>query len=168
MTLDDPASVVAVLRTLKPTQQGLRPGRHFTLGVDGYCQVTSPLRRYLDLVNHRQIKASLRRRAPAHTDGDLNGLIATSEEATGRARRAMSDTRRSWLLRYMNEHPDRTWTATVIRSLGKRWLAEIDELAFQVAFMPSGWVNPGQSVALTVRKIDLETDVLRIDEAPRG
>ncbi len=168
MTLDDPASVVAVLRTLKPTQQGLRPGRHFTLGVDGYCQVTSPLRRYLDLVNHRQIKSSLRRRAPAHTDGEINGLIASSEEATGRARRAMSDTRRNWLLRYMSVHPDRHWKATVIRSLGKRWLAEIDELAFQVAFVPSGWVNPGQSVQLAVRKIDLETDVLRIDEVARG
>jgi exoribonuclease-2 len=168
MTLDDPASVVAVLRTLKPTQQGLRPGRHFTLGVDGYCQVTSPLRRYLDLVNHRQIKSSLRRRGPAHTDGEINGLIATSGEATGRARRAMSDTRRNWLLRYMSAHPDRQWRATVIRTLGKRWLAEIDELAFQVAFIPSGWVNPGKSVQLVVRKIDLETDVLRIDEVPRG
>ncbi len=168
VTLDDPASVVAVLRTLKPTQQGLRPGRHFTLGVDGYCQVTSPLRRYLDLINHRQLKASLRRRAPAHTNSDLNALVAASEEATGRARRAMSDTRRSWLLRYMSEHPGRRWRATVIRSLGRRWLAEIDELAFQVPFVPSGWVNPGQTVRLEVRKLDLDMDQVRIEEAPRG
>ena len=80
----------------------------------------------------------------------------------------MSDTRRSWLLRYIQGHPERLWRATVIRSLGKRWLAEIDELAFQVAFTPSGWVNPGQTVRLKVRTIDVEADVLRLDEAKRG
>jgi exoribonuclease-2 len=164
----DPAAIVAILRTLKPTQQGVRPGRHYTLGVDGYCQVTSPLRRYLDLVNHRQIKARIRHRPPPHTEGDLHVLVTQSEEATSRARRAMSNTRRQWLLRHMAASARKTWTGSVIRPVGKRWLAEIGDLAFQVAFLPSGWVTPGQRVELVVRKIDPEGDVLRIDEAPRG
>jgi exoribonuclease-2 len=166
--MGDPAAIVAILRTLKPTQQGVRPGRHYTLGVDGYCQVTSPLRRYLDLVNHRQIKARLRHRPPPHTAGDLHALVAQSEEATSRARRAMSSTRRQWLLRHMAASPQRSWSASVIRPIGKRWLAEIGSLAFQVAFLPSGWVTPGQSVELEVKKNDPEADVLRLDEVPRG
>ena len=124
-------------------------------------------------------KQRSRHRRPASSDRQLRCLahdaadrtaaeLAASEEATGRARRAMSDTRRSWLLRYMSEHPGRRWRATVIRSLGRRWLAEIDELAFQVPFVPSGWVNPGQTVRLEVRKLDLDMDQVRIEEAPRG
>ena len=80
----------------------------------------------------------------------------------------MSNTRRQWLLRHMAASPQKTWTGSVIRPIGKRWLAEIGCLAFQVAFLPSGWVTPGQRVELVVKKIDPEGDVLRLDEAPRG
>ena len=39
---------------------GATPRRHGGLGVDAYVQFTSPIRRYLDLVAHAQVKAFLR------------------------------------------------------------------------------------------------------------
>ncbi|KAG6363219.1 hypothetical protein INS49_008315 [Diaporthe citri] len=42
-----------------PDEVSTRPGPHFILGVDAYAKVTSPLRRYSDLVAHWQIEQAL-------------------------------------------------------------------------------------------------------------
>lgn len=42
-----------------PDEVSSRPGPHFILGVDAYAKVTSPLRRYSDLVAHWQIEHAL-------------------------------------------------------------------------------------------------------------
>ena len=47
---------------------GATPRRHGGLGVDAYVQFTSPIRRYLDLVAHAQVKAFLRQEASTVTD----------------------------------------------------------------------------------------------------
>ena len=45
------------------------PGRHSGLGLDAYVQVTSPLRRYLDLLAHQQLRLHLQGRPPIeHAD----------------------------------------------------------------------------------------------------
>lgn len=40
-------------------EMSTKPGPHFIIGVDAYAKVTSPLRRYSDLVAHWQIEAAL-------------------------------------------------------------------------------------------------------------
>jgi hypothetical protein len=42
-----------------PDEMSTRPGPHFVMGVDAYTKVTSPLRRYSDLVAHWQIEHAL-------------------------------------------------------------------------------------------------------------
>ncbi|KAG8164596.1 hypothetical protein KVR01_004871 [Diaporthe batatas] len=42
-----------------PDEMSTKPGPHFILGVEAYAKVTSPLRRYSDLVAHWQIEAAL-------------------------------------------------------------------------------------------------------------
>lgn len=42
-----------------PDEMSTKPGPHFVLGADAYAKVTSPLRRYSDLVAHWQIEAAL-------------------------------------------------------------------------------------------------------------
>ena len=46
-------------RTMTASQPSSQPGRHAGLGLDQYVQATSPLRRYLDLVVHQQLRAFL-------------------------------------------------------------------------------------------------------------
>lgn len=49
----------AFYRLLGADQLSTRPGPHFLMGVDGYAKVTSPLRRYSDLLAHWQIENAL-------------------------------------------------------------------------------------------------------------
>lgn len=50
----------AQLRTLLGADElSTMPGRHFLMGVEGYAKVTSPLRRYSDLLAHWQIENAL-------------------------------------------------------------------------------------------------------------
>ncbi|RME79406.1 MAG: RNB domain-containing ribonuclease, partial [Planctomycetota bacterium] len=48
-----------VRRFLKRSELTPHPASHFTLGLEAYLQATSPIRRYSDLVNQRQLKSTL-------------------------------------------------------------------------------------------------------------
>jgi hypothetical protein len=57
---------VGVLPLLRPATVSTAPdGGHASLGLRAYAQVTSPLRRYLDLIAHHQIRATLAAEAGA-------------------------------------------------------------------------------------------------------
>ncbi|MFO0750701.1 MAG: ribonuclease catalytic domain-containing protein, partial [Myxococcota bacterium] len=62
--IDDPARQYELLRRLKPSQLKTTADAHFTLGVGAYTQLTSPIRRYADLLMHQQIAAVLRTGRP--------------------------------------------------------------------------------------------------------
>ena len=57
---DSLSGMFALRRTLKHSQYRSGPAPHGGLGLPAYTQVTSPLRRYLDLVAHQQLREYLR------------------------------------------------------------------------------------------------------------
>ena len=52
---EGPARDAAIKRCLSRGLQGTSPLPHFSLGLDAYVQATSPIRRYADLIAHRQL-----------------------------------------------------------------------------------------------------------------
>jgi exoribonuclease-2 len=67
---EDPLFPLKAVRFLRSSRIGNSPEPHMLLGLDVYVQVTSPIRRYLDLVLQRQLSSYL----------DGNGLYYTIEE----------------------------------------------------------------------------------------
>uniref|UniRef100_A0A0E0JQW3 RNB domain-containing protein n=1 Tax=Oryza punctata TaxID=4537 RepID=A0A0E0JQW3_ORYPU len=63
---------ISVLRAAEMDFQ--KPVPHGVLGIPGYVQFTSPIRRYVDLLAHYQIKAFLRGESPPYSAGDLEGM----------------------------------------------------------------------------------------------
>jgi exoribonuclease-2 len=129
------------------------PAAHEGLGVTGYAWASSPLRRYVDLVNQRQLIAAARGEAPPYRAGDERLLAAMRDfemahEAYGEFQRQME---RYWCLRWLIQERAQTVTATVIRES----LARFEELPLvaRVPSMPP--LDPGSRVELAVAGIDL-------------
>ncbi len=60
-----------------------RPGEHQGLGVTHYLWASSPLRRYSDLVNQRQLIATVENARPPYADNDAELFAALADfEAT--------------------------------------------------------------------------------------
>ncbi|GAB7080925.1 RNB domain-containing ribonuclease [Megalodesulfovibrio paquesii] len=84
-----PQDIYRAMRGIGATGLELAPRRHATLGESMYAPVSSPLRRYVDLINQAQLVGMLQG-APAFSREQLEGLlpaIQTGAETTGRVQR---------------------------------------------------------------------------------
>ena len=59
------------------------PGPHRGLAAQAYCHFTSPLRRYADLVVHRQVRALLAGETPPYGTAELDALATWLDARTG-------------------------------------------------------------------------------------
>jgi len=162
----DPASQYDVLRRLKPSTMGTRPARHFTLAVDAYCQLTSPLRRYTDLVMHQQLAGWLRSGFPPLSSGDLEARARAVESAVSAIRRVEAESRRFWALRWLEAHPGAELTARAVREAGRRWIVEIMELAIQVPMALPRRPVLGEPMTVVATRVDARADRLTLKPCP--
>lgn len=125
------AEMFAVRKTLKRSQQTSIPAPHAGLGLEVYARATSPLRRYLDLVVHQQLRAFLR---GEETLGEEEVLerVGAAEAVTGGARQAERLARRHWTLVYLLQHPDWRGTGVLVDKRGARGTVLIPELSLEV------------------------------------
>ena len=104
------------------------PGPHDGLGVERYAWSTSPLRRYVDLVNQRQMIAVLRgETAPyGRTDVDLFTIVSQFEAIYGLYSDFQTRMERYWSLRWILQEKLTSIEAIVV----KGDLVRIDGLPF--------------------------------------
>ncbi|ABW29782.1 ribonuclease R family protein [Acaryochloris marina] len=114
----------AIRSCMPRSEVSISPARHASLGLDCYCQVTSPIRRYADLVAHFQIKAHLRDEELPFSKTDLTTLIPSVTTAAYEATLLERQTNRYWSLEYLRQHGQTVWPAMVLR-----WLREHENLA---------------------------------------
>ena len=103
--LDGLAGQMALLRSMKPRQQKSVPGPHAGLGLDLYAPVTSPLRRYLDLVLHQQLRAYHQGELLLDEAAVLE-RVGAAEAVSGSIRSAERRSNRHWTLVYLQQNPD--------------------------------------------------------------
>jgi len=147
-----------MLRSLKRAELSTTPEPHWGLGVVGYSQVTSPLRRFQDFLAHVQIKGFLReRKAPLDAArilrafGDLeaqaDALLTTEREA-----------KRYWVLKWLARSIGREVEGEVVAVQGSRALVELDETALIFPLPGMGHIAPGSRVRARVREVDPRRD----------
>jgi exoribonuclease-2 len=131
----DPSSRSPVRTQLKPER-----APHRDLGVDGYTQVTSPLRRYGDLVMQRQIVAFLQTGKPQYSQTDLWARAMSIEEMTRRIQRLESRADFYWKCVYLSQHLGEAYTAQIGRNHGHstRLILQILDLDLRLFVPPSG------------------------------
>ncbi|MGD0673418.1 MAG: ribonuclease catalytic domain-containing protein [Candidatus Binatus sp.] len=85
----------------------LHPEYHAGIGLDFYAQLSSPIRRYADLVMQRQLLGALKNRdnqTPIYTVDELLTVLAGAENAEASGRELERRAKRYWILRYLERH----------------------------------------------------------------
>lgn len=155
---DDLVASWARRKTLSRTRFQAAPAPHSGMGLDLYTQATSPMRRYLDLVVHQQIRAFLLEHEPL-TGQAIAARIAESQQNTSATRLAERNSRRHHLLRYIAVQPERLWHGVVVERRGARATVLMPELALDVQLtIPH---KEGSQVTLRLLDVDLPNLSLR-------
>ncbi len=147
--------VAAIYRvqTVGKVRMSVHAEAHEGLGVAAYAWMSSPLRRYVDLLNQWQLAAALSgRRAPfTRASEGLLAALRAFEVAYARYDEHQSAMENYWCLRWLQQESVRSVTGVVLREN----LVRFDELplAARVASLPA--LAPGTRVRLDVGEIDL-------------
>ncbi|CAN6471801.1 unnamed protein product [Victoria cruziana] len=143
-----------------------KPIRHGLLGLSGYVQFTSPIRRYLDLLAHYQVKAFLRKDSPPFSAGQLEGIASMTNANVRIAKKLSSDSLRYWLLEFLRQQPKgRKYRALVLRFIKDRLAALLlMEIGIQASASVSIGVQIGDEVHIQVEESHPRDDILTVKE----
>ena len=154
----EPLRRFRMLRKLRPATVSVEPGFHGALGLDPYCQATSPLRRYLDLIVQRQLRALLTGEPFPYDLDRLKTIESTSRERLRALRRLAGRRRRYWLFTFLTGLVGETFEATVVDNSGSQIRAETTRYGIPAAFRPEGRVEPGQVIQAKLVRCDPMND----------
>lgn len=154
--LDGYAGQYQLRRCMRSRSLGVTPMQHAGLGLGMYTQVTSPLRRYSDLVAHQQLRAFIDGRPLLNKDTMLE-RIATGDAAAGASVKAERKSNLHWTLVYLTQNPQWEGDAVVVELKGKQALCLIPSLAQETLLTPSRTVALNDTIKVRAGNIDIPT-----------
>ncbi|MCK5843100.1 MAG: RNB domain-containing ribonuclease, partial [Victivallales bacterium] len=151
---DSLSAMFACRRQLRRTQLHTSPARHAGLGLDTYTRVTSPLRRYSDLLVHQQLRAFLKGEALISEEEMLERM---SQGETGAFRATISERRSSqhWKLVNLKERDKPSVSATIVEVMDNRCKLLIPELAIDATLRNPGEVTLDEEIELKLAGVDI-------------
>ncbi|HOX92572.1 MAG TPA: RNB domain-containing ribonuclease, partial [Spirochaetales bacterium] len=150
---DGLAGEFAKRRLMRGGMAGTLPRAHQGLGVSMYAQVTSPLRRYGDLLAHQQIRAALELSGAAPLPPDeLSMRLARAQAGAQALRKAERNSELHWSLAWLIKHPDWTGTGIVVQS-GQDSLVYLSQLGMETRI--KGHYELNEEKAMRFLKADL-------------
>lgn len=159
----DPVAFDRLRRALRPARLSLHPGNHHGLGVSPYTQVTSPLRRYTDLVMQRQLGAHLAGQPLPYTRDQLFTVLVRAEEVARQVSRAEAAAVRHYLLVYFERHcTDRPLEAVVLGPVRGGYRVELVDWGIEAVLRTSQPLSPGARVSAKIQSIDPPGGTLRL------
>jgi exoribonuclease-2 len=121
------AGMYALRNTLQRSQTKSVPAPHTGLGLAVYARATSPLRRYMDLVAHQQLRGYLRGEGILG-EQEMLERIGAAEAVAGSVRQAERLARQHWTLVYLLQHPGWRGEGILVGKRGTRGTVLIPEL----------------------------------------
>jgi len=151
-------------KVLNRVEVGMEPGAHSSLGLDLYTTITSPLRKYYDLIMQRQLVSLLSGKPLVYGKNDLRTIASDLEPRLTRAAIVEQERQRYWLLKHLEGKIGERFSALVIdkrlRSYGiliREYLLETNlSVAAGTAF------SPGETITVTLEKVDPFNGFLKV------
>ena len=149
-----PSEMFALRRTMKRSQYRSAPAAHSGLGLTAYSQATSPLRRYLDLVVHQQLRGHATG-APLLTTADIIERIGEVEPPIAAERQAESQSEKHWTLAFLGRRPGWRGRAVLVDRRNANGIFIIPELALETQIHLNADLGLDTEVTLVLRSVDL-------------
>ena len=143
-----------VLTRMRAAAISLQPGLHGGLGVEPYCQTTSPLRRFIDLISQRQLVAIIDNRALPYSLDDLTELCPYLEERLRLISRLEQRRERYWIYHHLSQYRGQVFDALVLNIWDQRARIEVLDYALQVDVRLSGQISAGERISARLTRLD--------------
>ena len=161
----DPIEFDQQVRKMKRTRLSTYPAPHFGLGLDLYAQVSSPLRRYADLVMQRQLEAHLTGQPLPYQQTELFGILDNVDHTSAQNRALEREANAYWTLEYLRRNfLGKAVGATIVRQEGALTLAELDDFFVRGVVMTRD--RPSIGDQLQVRITDVQPKQQRLTLEP--
>lgn len=162
-----PVRACALRRCMPRSEVSITPVRHASLGLDAYTQVTSPIRRYTDLLAHFQLKAHLQGEPLPFSSETLQEILYSVTLSAQEATSVERQTNRYWGLEFLRRQGDSVWQGLVLR-----WLREdeglglilLEELGLEFPHRFERHVSLGDRIQVRVSRADPYRDEIRFRE----
>ena len=141
-------------RTMKRSQYRSAPAAHSGLGLAAYTQATSPLRRYLDLVAHQQVRSHATG-APLLTTAEIVERIGEVEPSISAERQAEWQSEKHWTLAFLRRQPLWRGKGVLVDRRNASGLFIIPELALETSIHLNADLPLDAEVTLALRSVDL-------------
>ncbi len=142
---------------------GCSPEKHVGLGLDMYVTATSPIRKYVDLITQRQIRAALGLET-AYSTSEIEDAIQALELPMGQVARVQYLRQRYWLLKYIEKQVGQKTEATVLmkRRMGVQVLLNDYMIECDMHIPPSLDLNPEDLIQVTIQKVSARQDEIKL------
>ncbi len=148
-----------LLRCMHKRSVGITPAMHAGLGIAIYSQVTSPLRRYSDLVAHQQLRAFLAGQKLIDKDSMLE-RISQGDAASVAARKASRLSETHWKLIYLIQNPEWQGEAICVDKKFDDPLFMIPSLAMQATIKGVQNTELNEKINVKVNSLDITTQAV--------
>ena len=154
-------------RMLRRVEVSTAPGPHCSLGLRGYTSITSPLRKYLDLVMQRQLVSLLQGDTAAYTRRELNDISCALQPVLTRTALVENERWRYWILKAMkNQAVSRLEALVLDRNHGYyELLLTRFMLNAPIKEQDAGELSPGSTAMVEVVHIDPFTGSIQLKVA---
>ncbi|CAA7395821.1 unnamed protein product [Spirodela intermedia] len=164
---EGPVRSAAFVKIMRAAEMDFRkPIRHGILGIPGYVQFSSPIRRYVDLLAHYQVKAFLRGDSLPFSATQMEGLVAAVNTQGKIARKLSNISLRYWLLEFLRRQPrERKFRAVVLRFIKDRAATVLLlEVGIQASALLSLGIQVGDEIYVLVMEAHPRDDILLLRE----
>ncbi len=150
---------------LTPLLINSEPRPHTSIGLDAYTNVTSPIRRYLDLVVQRQIKDFLLDNPLTYNDESLENVRMSVETVLKDIERVKRSRIRYWTQKYLGQHSGKAFPALVLTVMRNKYRILLTDclLVAEMKRETGQTLKEGQHLLIRVIKSDPWNDVLRLE-----
>jgi exoribonuclease-2 len=161
------AAMFAARKKLKRRQLKIAPEPHSGLGFEVYTQATSPLRRYLDLLVHQQLRAYLRDE-PTLGAAEVLDRASAADIAMSAVRRAERESNLHWTLAWLRRNPGWRGQGILVERRGQRGTVLIPALGLEVEVQLLGDPPLDHPIPLVLGKTNLAELTVQFQVEPQG